>query len=47
MEKVYIAGIGQTAVGELWESSLENLSAEAILAALKDAGRPKVDALGR
>jgi len=45
MEKVYIAGIGQTAVGELWERSLENLSAEAILAALKDAGRPKVDAL--
>jgi len=45
MEKVFIAGIGQTAVGELWERSLENLSAEAILAALKDAGKPKVDAL--
>ena len=45
MEKVYIAGIGLTAVGELWEQSLENLSAEAILGALKDGGRPKVDAL--
>jgi acetyl-CoA C-acetyltransferase len=45
MEKVYIAGIGQTEVGELWERSLENLSAEAILGALKDGGRPKVDAL--
>ena len=45
MEKVYIAGIGQTEVGELWERSMENLSAEAILNALKDAGRPKADAL--
>ena len=45
MEKVYIAGIGQTEVGELWDHSLENLSAEAILGALKDGGRPKVDAL--
>ena len=45
MEKVYIAGIGQTEVGELWERSLESLSAEAILGALRDAGRPKVDAL--
>ncbi len=45
MEKVYIVGIGQTAVGELWERSLENISAEAILVALEDAGRPKVDAL--
>ena len=45
MEKVFIAGIGQTAVGELWEKSLENLSAKAILSALKDGGRPHVDAL--
>ena len=45
MEKVYITGIGQTEVGEHWERSLENLSAEAILGALKDGGRPKVDAL--
>jgi len=45
MEKVYIAGIGQTEVGELWERSLENLSAKAILDALGDGGRPEVDAL--
>lgn len=45
MDKVYIAGIGQTAVGEHWEKSLANLSAEAILMALKEAGKPEVDAL--
>ena len=45
MNKVYIAGIGQTAVGELWERSLANLSAEAALAALHEAGSPAVDAL--
>ncbi|MCD6356455.1 MAG: thiolase domain-containing protein [Anaerolineaceae bacterium] len=45
MTKVYIAGIGQTKVGELWDRSLRNLSAEAILKTLKDAGKPQVDAL--
>jgi acetyl-CoA C-acetyltransferase len=45
MENVYIAGIGQTAVGELWERSLESLSNEAIQCALKEAGKPHVDAL--
>jgi acetyl-CoA C-acetyltransferase len=45
MNKVYIAGIGQTAVGELWERSLANLSAEATLSALHEAGDPAVDAL--
>jgi acetyl-CoA C-acetyltransferase len=45
MKKVYIAGIGQTEVGELWERSLESLSNEAIQCALKDAGKPNVDAL--
>ncbi|MDO9545484.1 MAG: thiolase domain-containing protein [Pelolinea sp.] len=45
MEKVYIAGIGQTAVGELWKRSLESLSNEAIQGALKEAGKPEVDAL--
>ena len=45
MEKVYIAGIGQTAVGELWERSLESLSNEATQLALKEAGKPHVDAL--
>jgi acetyl-CoA C-acetyltransferase len=45
MNKVYIAGIGQTMVGEFWERSLRNLSAEAILKALKEAEKPEVDAL--
>ena len=45
MEKVYVAGAGQTVVGEHWERSLRNLSAEAILSALKMCGRPKIDAL--
>ena len=45
MNRVFIAGIGQTEVGELWERSLANLSAEAILAALHEAGNPQVEAL--
>jgi acetyl-CoA C-acetyltransferase len=45
MEKVYIAGIGQTTVGEHWQRSLANLSAQAVLAALHDARDPQVDAL--
>lgn len=35
---VIIAGIGQIPVGEFWDISLRTLAAEAILAALKDAG---------
>jgi acetyl-CoA C-acetyltransferase len=35
---VIVAGIGQTQVGEFWDISLRSLAAEAILAALKDAG---------
>jgi acetyl-CoA C-acetyltransferase len=45
MTDVVIAGIGQTPVGEHWELSLRNLSARAILAALKDAGGLKPQAL--
>jgi len=45
MNKVYIAGIGQTAVGEHWDRSLANLSAQALLAALHEAGDPAVSAL--
>ncbi len=45
MDKVYIAGIGQTAVGEHWNRSLANLSAQAVLAAIHEAGDPQVDAL--
>jgi acetyl-CoA C-acetyltransferase len=45
MRSVYIAGVSMTPVGEHWEKSLANLSARAILAALKDAGGIKPDAL--
>lgn len=34
---VIVAGIGQVLVGELWERSLREIAAEAILAAVKDA----------
>jgi len=36
--EVYIAGIGQTNVGELWSLSLRDLGVQAIRAAIKDAG---------
>lgn len=45
MGSVYIAGIGMTPVGEHWDKSLANLSASAILPALKDAGGIQPDAL--
>jgi len=46
--EVVAAGLGQTPVGEHWEVSLRELAAEAILAALKDAGglRPQVVYIG-
>jgi len=36
--EVYIAGIGQTNVGELWSLSLRDLGVQAIHAVIKDAG---------
>lgn len=45
MRDVAIIGVGQTPVGEHWESSLRMLGAEAIHAALTDAGIETVDAL--
>lgn len=46
--EVIIAGIGQTPVGEHWSTSLRELAAQAILAALKDSGglRPQVLYIG-
>jgi acetyl-CoA C-acetyltransferase len=41
MEKVFIAGVGQVAVGEHWEKTLSHLSTQAIRAALRDAGSPQ------
>ena len=45
MTDVVIAGIGQTAVGELWEVSLRELAFYALEAALEDAGGLRPQAL--
>lgn len=45
MREVAIIGIGQTPVGEHWEKSLRELAGEALIAALLDAGRERVDGL--
>jgi len=45
MQEVAIIGVGQTPVGEHWESSLRMLAADAVQAALADAGLETVDAL--
>src|SRR6187549_1964235 len=45
MRDVAIIGIGQTPVGEHWDSSLRMLAADAAHAALEDSGVKEVDAL--
>jgi len=45
MRDVVIAGIGQTPVGEHWDMSLRSQAAKAMLAAIKDAGGVKPQAL--
>lgn len=45
MTRVVIAGIGQTSVGEKWETSLRELAFYAIEAALEDAGGLRPQAL--
>ena len=45
MSEVFIAGIGITPVGEHWDQSLANLSARAMLDAIKDAGGIRPQAL--
>ena len=45
MPDVFVAGIGTVPVGEHWDKSLANLSAKAILTALRDAGNIQPDAL--
>ena len=45
MNEVVIAGIGSVPVGEHWEQSLENLSSRAMLAAMRDAGVMRPQAL--
>ena len=43
MRDVAVIGVGMTSFGELWETPLRSLWAEAGLAALDDAGIDKVD----
>ncbi len=45
MRPVYIAGIGQTPVGEQWERSLRHIAHDAIIPAMRDAGIQRADAL--
>ena len=45
MRPVYIVGIGQSPVGEQWERSLRHLAHDAIMAAMRDAGIERADAL--
>jgi acetyl-CoA C-acetyltransferase len=45
MREVAIIGIGQTAVGELWEMSLRELGARALRSAMADAGLDYIDAV--
>jgi len=45
MSDVIIAGIGQTQVGEHWDVSLRSLAVKVILAAIKDAGGLRPQAL--
>ncbi len=45
MQNVSIIGVGRTPVGEHWGQSLRILAADAIAAALENAGSPRVEAL--
>ena len=45
MREVIVQGIGQTRVKEHWERSLRDLSTEAGLAAMRDAGVERIDAV--
>jgi len=45
MREIAIVGIGQTPVGEHWDKSLRELAGEALMSALLDAGRERVDGL--
>src|ERR1700682_153052 len=43
MLEIAIIGIGQTTIAEHWDKSLRELAGEAVLSALADAGRERVD----
>ncbi len=45
MREVCVIGLGQTPIGELWDSSLRQLAFQALTAAVADAGIERPDAL--
>ena len=45
MREVAIIGIGQTIIAEQWDKSIREIAGEALIAALKDAGREEVDGI--
>ena len=45
MREVAVTGIGQTLVDEQWDKSLREIAGEALVAAMNDAGREKVDGI--
>jgi acetyl-CoA C-acetyltransferase len=45
MREVAVIGIGQTAIGELWDKGLRDLGAESLQAAAADAGIERAEAL--
>ena len=45
MRPVAVIGVGMSPWGEMWRSSLRDLFAQAALAAIKDAGAPRIDSL--
>lgn len=45
MRQVAVIGIGQTTVSEHWDKSIRELAGEAVISALQDSGRQKVDGI--
>jgi acetyl-CoA C-acetyltransferase len=45
MQEIAIIGVGQTPVAEQWDKSIREVAGDALIAALRDAGRETVDAI--
>ena len=45
MQEIAIIGVGQTPVAEQWDKSIREIAGDALIAALRDAGRETVDAI--
>jgi len=45
MRPIAILGIGQTIIDEQWEKSIRDIAVDALIEALKDAGRESADGL--